>query len=431
MTHSIEKMAQESVRLQTGAAGEVLEQPPRASTFHSLRYRDFRYLWLGQLGASSSQWMENVARPLLMLELTNSALLVGLVAATRMVPMLLFGVWAGVLADRADKKRILQATQFITFSTHAVTAALLLTNTIEPWMVFVGTFTGGASQAFNQPARVSLIPRMVPRENVTNAIALISAGFNTMRTGGPAIAAVVLAVLAFGDLYVLQAVMLLFVLWSTSQIRVSTRDTRQRTTSMRAELVEGLRAVRQDKVVLYILALSLLLFVWGMPFQGVFIPLIGKNELGLSTSATALLVSAVGIGAVLGSLVVATIGDTLKRRGLVMLGIVITFSIALLVFANAHTLFLVVPALLLTGAMQVSFMSFNNAFVLSRTPQELHGRVLSLFQLDRGLVPAGAALGGFLAEALDPATAQTAMALVLLGSTVLAALVFPALRKIS
>lgn len=423
-------MAQEVARTETTVGGEVAAAP-RASTFHSLRYRDFRYLWQGQIGAAASQWMENVARPFLILELTNSELLVGLVAATRMVPMLFLGVWAGVLADRMDKKRILQFTQTITFLTHGITAALILTGLIEPWMVFVGTFTGGASQAFNQPARVSLIPRMVPRENVANAIALTSAAFNTMRAGGPAIAALVLAFMDFGDLYVLQALMLLFVLWSTSQIRVSTKESRPRTTSMRAELFEGFHAVKQDKPVLYILALSLVMFIWGMPFQGVFIPLVGKQELGLSTSEASLLISVVGLGALGGSLIIATIGDSIRRRGLVMLSIMATFSIALIVFANANTLFLVIPALALTGAMQVSFMSLNNAFVLGRTPQELHGRVLSLFHLDRGLVPAGATLGGFLAATLDPSAAQTIMAFVCLGCAVTMALVFPSLRNIS
>jgi predicted MFS family arabinose efflux permease len=298
-------------------------------------------------------------------------------------------------------------------------------------MVFVTTFTAGASQAFNQPARVSLIPRLVPREYVTNAIALTSAAFNVMRTLGPAIAALVLALFGFGDLYVLQAAVLLWVMWCTSRISVTTSESRKHTTSMREELIEGFAAVKRDKVVLYILVISLAVFVFGMPFQGVFIPLIAKRELGLSTSEAGLLYSLVGIGALGGALVIATVGDGLRHRGYAMLAMILIFCISLLVFANAHTLYAVAPALMVTGAMQTSFMSLNNAFVLSRTPQELHGRVLSLFHLDRGLVPAGAALGGFLASVLDPAMAQTVMALTCLGLTALLAVAFPALRRIS
>jgi MFS family permease len=423
-------MAQEATRVETDAPSETVATR-RPSTFHSLQYRDFRYLWMGQLGAASSQWMENVARPFLILELTDSELLVGLIAATRMLPMLFLGAWAGVLADRVDKKRILLASQAVTFTTHAVTAALILTGVIEPWMVFVGTLTGGTAQAFNQPARVSLIGRLVPRENVTNAIALTSAGFNTMRAAGPIVASVVLALFSFGDLYLLQALLLVWVLWNTLQISVPLREARKRTTSMGGELIEGFKAVRDDKPVLYILVMSLVIFVWAMPFQGVFVPLIGKKELGLSASEASLLFSVVGLGALSGSLIIATFGDRLTHRGFVMLGIMGVFSLSLLVFANAGTLLLVVPALALTGAMQVSFMSLNNAFVLSHVPPDLHGRILGLFHLDRGLVPAGAALGGVLASTLDPSAAQTIMAVVCLVSATLMALLFPALRNIS
>jgi MFS family permease len=175
-------------------------------------------MWQGQIGASASQWMEQLARPFLILEMTNSEFLVGLVAATRLVPMLLIGLWAGVVADRMDKKRILQACQAITFASHAVTAALLFAGLLEPWMVFVGTFTTGAAQAFNQPARSSLIPRLVPRYCLANALALNSAAFGCMRVGGPAIGGLVLAVSGFEYLYLTQTLVYVGVIWTTSLI---------------------------------------------------------------------------------------------------------------------------------------------------------------------------------------------------------------------
>jgi predicted MFS family arabinose efflux permease len=276
-----------------------------------------------------------------------------------------------------------------------------------------------------------MIPRLVPREYTTNAIALTSAAFNVMRTLGPAIASLVLALFTFGDLYVLQAVMLVWVMWCTSQINVTTHEGGKHKTSMREELVEGFAAVKRDRVVLYILVISLAVFVWGMPFQGVFIPLIAKRELGFSTAEAGLLISLVGIGALAGALVVATVGENLRRRGYAMLGMIVAFCAGLLVFANVHSIYAAAPALILTGAMQTSFMSLNNAFVLGRTPQELHGRVLSLFHLDRGLVPLGATIGGLLASALDPAAAQTVMALICLGFSAALFLVFPALRRIA
>src|SRR5262245_44876808 len=119
---------QVAVQAQT-AEGVAL---PRLGTFHSLRYRDFRYLFQGQVGAACSQWMEQIARPLLILELTDSALMVGLTQATRMLPQLILGVWAGVMADRMDKRKILMVSQLVTFLTHLVTAGLILSGMIEP-----------------------------------------------------------------------------------------------------------------------------------------------------------------------------------------------------------------------------------------------------------------------------------------------------------
>ena len=423
-------MAHHAVSPSTSVSDEPIS-PQRIGTFYSLQFRDFRYLWQGQIGASASQWMEQIARPLLILELTNSAFLVGLIAATRMVPMLFMGLWAGVLADRMDKKRILQVCQSITFTTHVVTAALILTGVVEPWMVFLGAFVTGSAQAFNQPARSSLVPRLVPRECMANAIALNSAAFNIMRTGGPSIAGLVLFAMDFGELYALQALMYVWVIWSTSHISVRTNEERGQRPSMLTDLFEGFAVVKKDRIILYIMLLSLALFVFGMPFQSVFVPLIAVDSLGMSRSVAGLLVSLVGAGALLGSLVVATIGDSVRRRGLLMIGMIIAFCLSLLVFSRAETLLLIAPALMMCGAMQVSFMALNNAFVLGRTAPELHGRVMSLFSLDRGLVPLGATLGGFLAATLGPQEGLMVMALICLSLTLFVALLVPSLRRMA
>jgi predicted MFS family arabinose efflux permease len=161
----------------------------------------------------------------------------------------------------------------------------------------------------------------------------------------------------------------------------------------------------------------------------VFIPLIAVESLDMSKSTAGILISAVGLGALAGALVVATVGDSVRSRGMLMISMIVVFCVALLVFARGETLLTAIPALLLCGAMQTSFMSLNNAFILGRTPQELHGRVLSLFSLDRGLVPLGATLAGALSASLGAADALTIMAgLCLLFTLIIAALV-PSLRR--
>jgi MFS family permease len=200
---------------------------------------------------------------------------------------------------------------------------------------------------------------------------------------------------------------------------------------MLAELKEGFASVGKDRTIFNILLLSLVMFVFGMPFQGVFIAIIAVDELGLGRSSVGLLLSSVGVGALLGSLAIATFGDGVKRRGRYMLAMMVAFCLALLAFALAPSLLVVVPALIVAGAMQTSFMSMNNAYVLGRTPREMHGRVMSLFSLDRGLVPLGATLAGVLAELLGPSDGLIVMASICLGCTLLLGLLSPSLRRIA
>ena len=387
-------------------------------------------LWFGQVGAAGSNWMEQLARPLLILELTNSALMVGLITATRLVPQLILGIWAGVLADRLDKRRILLVSKSITFLMHASTAAIILTGIIEPWMVFVTTFVAGSAMAFDNPARQSLIPRMVPREYLSNAIALNSAAMNVMRIGGPSIAGLVLAFAGLGDLYLLQSIVYVSVIYCTLRIKTVTKEERREGSSMMSELLEGFDAVRADKIIFYILVMNLVLFVWGFPYQHVFIPLIAIEELGIGRSGAGLLISVTGIGALMGSLTVATFGDRLQHRGLVMLAQILIFGGALFFFSRVEHVALAVPCLILTGAMQVSFMALNTSFVLGRTPTELHGRVMSLFSLDRGLVPLGATIGGVLAAAFGPQNGLLIMSIVCIACGLVVTIWMPAIRRL-
>jgi predicted MFS family arabinose efflux permease len=416
----------------TAAAPDQTPGYRRQGTFHSLQYRDYRLVWLGQCGAAASQWMEQIARPLLILHLTDSAILVGLVAAARMLPMLFVGLWAGVLADRMDKRRILIGVQATTFATHLVTGVLIVAGMIEPWMVFLGTFVGGSAMAFNQPTRQSLIPRVVPPEALSNAVALNSMAVNVMRTTGPSIAGLILAVFDFGELYFLQAGLYVWVIIWTLQLSAQStaRGGGRPKTSMLADFKEGFTVVRDDRLVLYLLGLSLVMFVWGMPYQSVFVPLIATKVLDVGSSGAGLMISVVGIGGLIGSLAVATFGNSMRRRGLVLLTLIGVYAVGLIFLSRAELLVLAVPALLITGSMQTAYMTIMQAFALERTPRELQGRVMSLFSLDRGLIPLGATLAGVFAATLGPQDGLALMAVICLGSLILAIVLLPALRKI-
>ncbi|HWQ28096.1 MAG TPA: MFS transporter [Dehalococcoidia bacterium] len=417
---------------------DVIAQPtvaerPRATrlpaTFASLRYRDYRFLWLGQLGHSASLWMEQIVRPVLILQLTDSALMVGLVVAARMTPMLLFGLLAGVAADRFDRKRILLTTQFVTMSVHFLMAFLVLTGLIAPWHVFVTTFVSGTSMAFNQPARQSLIPKLVPKEALLNAVALNTTGLNTMRVLGPSVAGVLL-LSGIGPVYLLNGALIAGVMATTLAMRVPyERRAPGAETSWLADLRESFAFVGRHPAVLSVVGPALILFVFGFPYQSVFVPLFAKKVLDLGDSGVGALVACTGAGAVIGSLVMASQHD-LRRRGVLLLAFLALFSGGLLVFSRSSALGVSILSLMAAASMSTSYMALTNSLLLELSPPELHGRVMSLMSLDRGLVPLGATIAGALASALGPQDGLTVMALVCLGLTALTAAGAPALRRL-
>ena len=231
-------------------------------TFRALRYPSFRYMWLGQLGHSAAMWMEQVIRPLLILELTGSPLQVGFVIAVRMIPQLLFGLLAGVVADKYNKRLVLMTSQSVTMAVHLVLAVLILTGSIEVWHVFITAFISGGSMAFNQPARQSIIPRIVPSGITLNAVALNTAAMNIMRILGASMAGVLLIFLDYGQVYLMNAVIFIFVIWTTTKITLTENTPSPglpaekpeaiEETSILHDLLEGFRYMAVNRRVLYL-----------------------------------------------------------------------------------------------------------------------------------------------------------------------------------
>lgn len=406
----------------------------RPSTFQALGNRNYRLLWLGQLGSSASMWMEQVARPLLILDLTGSAAMLGLVMATRMVPMLTFGLLAGVVADRFDRQKVLMLCQTSTLLVHLATALLILTGLIEPWHVFALAFAMGTAMSFNQPARQALIPSLVGRENLTNAIALNTVAMNTMRIVGASMGGVLAVVLGLAGLYLLNSGLYVITIIMTVMIQVPPDgQVRRVAQSMASSLGESLRYAAQNQVVLGALAMAIALFTFGLPYQSVFIPLMVKQVFEASDAWVGYLMSATGIGALCGALTVATISRP-QRRGLFMAAGAILFGTMLIVFSLSAQLALVPLAFVviaLVGALQTSYMAINNTVILESSPSEMHGRVSSLLSLDRGLIPLGATIGGFLAEFLGPVAGLIVFGSLCIAAALVIVVFVPAVRRIN
>lgn len=406
------------------------------ATFRALHYPGYRYLWLGQLGHSAAMWMEQVVRPLLVLELTHSPLQVGLVVSVRMIPQLLFGLLAGVIADRYDKRRVLMISQIITMIMHFILALLLLGKRIQVWHVFVTAFISGGSMSFNQPARQTLIPRLVPSDLILNAIALNTAAMNTMRVLGAGLAGGLLVFLDYGEVYLLNAIIFIYVIWTTAHIAFKELTSPElalekpaEKTSILFDLLEGFRYVAANRLVLYLVGMALVIFVIGFPYHQVFIPLLALNVLHIGRSGAGWMLALTGVGALIGSLTMATL-KRLPRRGIILMAFLVVFGSALLLLSQSRLIFLSVIGLIIAGGMSTAYNSLNISLLFEQSPPNYHGRVLSLMSLDRGFVSVGAVLAGGLAEALGPQLGLEVLALTCIGLTLMIFFFIPALRKI-
>jgi MFS family permease len=399
-------------------------------TFRALRYHDYRYLWLGQLGHSASLWMEQVVRPLLVYQLTHSGLLVGLALAVRMLPALVFGVVGGAVADRYDRRRVLMYCQSVTLSMHLLLGVLLVSGMFQLWIIFVTAFISGGAMAFNQPARQSLVPRLVPKEFLQNAIALNTTAMNLTRIGGAGLAGLLLVAFNYGEVYLLNAALYVFVIWTTTQIRYREQPSLAKRGSLFGDLTEGIRYVRGNQAAFSLITMAMILFVFGMPYQQLFIPLFALKVLGIGKGGAGALMAATGIGAVTASLFVAS-RATLRRRGLIANLAIGLYGVSLIVFAQSSLIAVSVAALVVTGGLSMVYMNMNNTLLLENTPPEYQGRVMSLMIVNMGLTPIGAILGGALADSLGPQTALMIMAFIVMGLAALVFVFFPVARRLS
>lgn len=389
--------------------------------FRALQYRNYRYLWFGQTGHAASLWMDQVARAALILELTDSALTLSLVIATRLVPILLFGIIGGVVADRYDRRFVLMSTQLISMSTHVILAVLALSGLIEVWHVFVTTFIAGTAMAFNQPVRQSLIPLVVPREILMNAIALNQTALSFMRIGGASLAGILLGLFDVGTVYMINAGIYVFVIFTTVMMQLPAGSSKKRKdSSMTGDLKEGFRYVWAMGDLRITIGLALILFIFGFPYQQVFVPLLATQTLDMGDSGIGFLAGATGVGAVAGSLFLAWKSGT-RRPGLQLMINMVVFGGALFAMSLQQNVIITMVLLAVAGSMTVTYMAFTNSILMAKSDPEMHGRVLSLMSLDRGLIPLGAIGSGILADVMGvrPSLGVMGITIVVLSSIVL------------
>ncbi|MCY4625654.1 MAG: MFS transporter [Chloroflexi bacterium] len=381
---------------------------PPTRTFHtglfaSFHYSDFRLLWIGQLGWSGANWMEQVARNWLVWELTGSGVALGLVNLFRALPQLFMSLPAGVAADRFNKKYVLMACQSMTMTSYVCLLALVLTDLIQLWHIYLFSFLLGISMAFNQPARNALIPSLVPEHIMLNGFALNQVAMNFMRVIAPGIAGLLIGWFDVMAAFVGAVALFAVVIVATIIMKAPGARSVSQTESASGQLREGVSYVLADKNILVVMVVALAVFTFVMPYNTL-MPILADNVLDIGAQGFGMLLSVAGIGALIGGLTVAAFGDV-RHKGLLFLGSSFgyAFSVFLLGVSPSLGLGILLPmfVMLFIGAGQAIFMTAGNVALMAHAPEELRGRILSVYNLDRGLMPLGSAGGGALADFLS------------------------------
>ncbi|HET9581990.1 MAG TPA: MFS transporter [Gemmatimonadota bacterium] len=388
--------------------------------FAALRHPNYRLFWVGALISNVGSWMQNVAQGWLVLELTDSAFMLGLVGFAGTVPMLVFLLVGGVYADRLDRRRLLIAAMSAMMVFAGVLALLTYVSVVRVWHVFVLSLLSGTGLAMAAPAYQAFVHDLVGRRDLQNAIALNSAQFNVSRILGPSLAGIVIGPIGLAGCFALNALSFLATIGALLRIRVSARRTVV-TTRLWQSLVDGLQYARQRPRVRALLLLTALISVLAMPYSTL-LPIIARDVLGLDASGLGYLFAIGGVGAVVGALSLAFRG-VFPRRGLYLLSCVIATGAGVLALGLSRNLALAVPSLIVISFSATSSIALMNTLLQELVDDEMRGRVLGMYGLAfMGTFPIGNLLAGSLAGLTSASTAlaMTGGALAVVGVVIAA-----------
>ena len=381
--------------------GLVLEAGRRVSV--ALTYRDFRLLWLGALTSSIGTWMQKVAQAWLIVTLTGtaSAFFLGLDSFLGELPILLFILIGGVVADRYNRRRLMLMSQYIQMAAAFTLAALVYSDVVHVWHILTLSAITGFAQAFGGPAYQSLIPLLVEKEHLPNAIALNSIQFNLARVIGPIVAGAALAAFGMVACFGLNGVSFLFVIAAILALHV-VHAPQPTTTRLRDELKGGLRYVRDQSQLVTLTIIGFITAFLGFPVL-TFLPVIVKDVFHADVGMYTRLVTFAGAGAVLGAIVVAWIGRH-RHMGVMLLVLQGLFGLFVIALSFSRVVVLTEALLFVAWFLLVICTSLNTSLVQLLAPAELRGRVVSIYMVAfRGGSPIGGLMAGWLVTQLGSA----------------------------
>jgi predicted MFS family arabinose efflux permease len=362
--------------------------------FKAFEYRDFRLLWIGACTSSIGTWMQTVAQNWLVLEMTKSPFLLGLDLFLGQIPIFLFSLIGGVVADRVDRRRLLIGSQVVQMSCAFLLATLFALGTVRVWHILSLSFVVGFAQAFGGPAYQALVPTLVAPKDLPNAIALNSIQFNLARVIGPMLGGIALTSLGAAWCFTANGISFVAVIISISMLPCRPL-TGKPGASLLASLHEGLAFIRRQDGMAPLIVLAFMMTMLGIPLIA-FLPVVAKDVFHTGPQVFTLLLCVSGAGAVAGALTVAAFGH-IRQKGLATLLTLASLGVLMACFGLSRSLLLSCILLFLAGAALVAVFAMISSLVQLIAPDEMRGRVMSVYNVAfRGGMPIGSLISGHL-----------------------------------
>jgi MFS family permease len=397
------------------------------ATLRALKHRNFQLFFGGQLVSVTGTWMQTVAQSWLVYRITGSSLLLGTVGFASQIPVFLLAPLGGMVADRHDRQRIVIGTQAASMVLALLLAVLTLAGTVQVWHIVVLATLLGVANAFDIPARQAFLVDMVGREDLMNAIALNSSMFNGARIVGPAVAGVLVAVIGEGWCFFANAVSYVAVIVGLVMMRVPRPFRKPPAGSPWTQILEGFRFVGHTRPIRAILLLLGLVSLVAMPYT-VLMPVFADRILHGGAGGLGILMSATGVGALLAAFTLAS------RTGVRGLGRWVAYSCggfgaSLVLFAVSRSFWLSTALLVPAGFCMMLQMASSNTLIQTMVPDDLRGRVMSVYSMMfMGMAPFGALMGGALAHRLGAPLTVATGAVACMGGAVWFGLTLPKIR---
>ena len=362
----------------------------------ALRHRNYRLYWFGQLSSVLAQNMEGVAQGWLILELTNSPLLLGLTGLTFAVPTIALTLLGGVIADRADRRRIMIFSQSASALNFLLLATLVVSGWIALWHVMAVAFVSGCVRAFDRPSRMALLPQMVPQEDIANAVAVGGTIWQLNRLVGPALAGMLIYLIGIGPTYYFcfGASLIAVGLWLG--ISLTSPSSAPAAGGVLQHMAEGLNFIRNNEIYFMFIALIFFNSAFGMSYL-ILMPVFARNILNVGSQGFGFLQSFGGAGALVGVLAVAWFSHS-RRKGLQALSVAMSFGGLLITFAASKSYALSLALAFALGIASQFYMTTISTVLQVNLPNQLRGRVMGIYGLAWELMPVGGMIAGTIAE---------------------------------